>query len=68
VDGSGDGQSTEPFAAISSVDRQFGEVFLAVSKDILLKDHARLPGGTMLRVDAAPMTGADVIVAEQHTT
>jgi hypothetical protein len=56
-----------PFAAISSIDRQFGEVYLAVSKDILLKDHASLPEGTVLRVDAAPTAGVDVIVTE-HTT
>jgi hypothetical protein len=53
-----------PFAAISSIDRRFGEVFLAISRDILLKDHASLPEGTVLRVDAAPAAGVDVIVTE----
>lgn len=51
-----------PFAAITSIDREFGEVFLAVSRDVLLKDYAQLPDGTVLRVDAA-MPGGDVIGA-----
>jgi hypothetical protein len=56
-----------PFAAITSIDRQFGEVFLAVSKDVLLKDHTSLPDGTVLRLDTAPVTGVDVIVTDQQT-
>jgi ribosomal 30S subunit maturation factor RimM len=51
-----------PFAAIDTIDPRYGYVFLAVSKDVLLKDYARLPDGTVLRMDAvAP--GGDVIHA-----
>jgi hypothetical protein len=51
-----------PFAAINSIDRKFGEVFLAISKDVLVKDYAKLTDGTVLRIDAAA-PGIDVIGA-----
>jgi hypothetical protein len=54
-----------PFAAILSIDRQFGEVLLAVSKDVLEKDHAELPEGTVLHVDASPLAGVDVTMKDQ---
>jgi hypothetical protein len=57
-----------PFAAITEIHREYGEVFLAVSKDVLLKDYAHLPDGTLLRVDAvAP--GVDLITgtADERT-
>jgi hypothetical protein len=40
-----------PFAAIRTIDRRFGEVFLAISRDVLLKDYAQLNDGTVLRID-----------------
>jgi hypothetical protein len=57
-----------PFAAILSIDRKRGEVYLTVSKDILLKDHAALPEGTVLRVDASPLAGVEVTVKDQPTS
>jgi hypothetical protein len=51
-----------PFAAIRSVDPEFSEVFLAVSKDVLLKDYAKLPDGTVLRVDAV-LPGGEAVRA-----
>jgi hypothetical protein len=51
-----------PFAAITSIDRAYGEVFLAFSKDVLLKDYAQLPDGMVLRVDAAA-PGGEVVHA-----
>jgi hypothetical protein len=59
-----------PFAAISSIDREFGEVFLAVTKDVLLKDYAKLPDGTLLRVDTMLPDGeavsATVVEHREH--
>ncbi len=52
-----------PFAAINSIDREFGEVFLAVSKDVVLKNYAQLPDGTVLHVDAAAAPGGEMISA-----
>jgi hypothetical protein len=46
-----------PFAAITAIDREDGEVFLAISKDVVLKDYAHLPDGTVLRIDAAAPGG-----------
>jgi hypothetical protein len=40
---------------------------LAVSKDVLLKDHAELPENTVLPVDASQLTGVDVTMTD-HTT
>jgi ribosomal 30S subunit maturation factor RimM len=50
-----------PFAFIVSIDRQVGEVYLAISRDVLLKDHAELPEGTVLHVDDVRLAGVDVI-------
>ena len=51
-----------PFAAITAIDREAGEVFLAVSRDVALKDYAQLPDGIVLRIDAAA-PGGEVISA-----
>jgi hypothetical protein len=50
-----------PFSAIAGL--VLGEVHLAVSRDVVLKDYAQLPPNAVLRVDAVAVPGATVGVA-----
>ena len=57
-----------PFAAINTIDREFETVYglagpravyLAIPKDILLKEYARLPDGMVLHIDATEAPEAE---------